>query len=257
MLIIVSLGTPLFAQTTSGIITYEGMRKLDPSQIRVVINGDVVQPGSPDAPPDLPDVVNFSQQLVFDKNAAKEIRENSGPVIRRFEGGPGGAATRETIKVEPPFTENTYIDLGNQKYIRLLEIKKDAQVQTYRTEEIFKKTAGWQEAGKTKKIAGYTCKKATCPWKGETYTIWYTTDLPFTYSPINGLAPEKGVVLEIEGSGEAFKATKVENKSIPERELSFSSDAQVLPADQYEDVRNKAMADFRQKMFSGGLPGGN
>lgn len=253
LLMVVSLVQLSFAQTNSGIISYEGMRKLDPSQIKVVVNGDVVQAGSPDAPADLPDVITFSQKLVFTSNMAKEVRDNPGPVIRRFVGTPDNAGAGEPIKVEPPFIENTTLDLANKKIVRTLEIKKNGQAQCYQTEELYKKAEGWQEANKTKKIAGYTCKKATAAWKGETYTIWYTTDLNFTYSPISNLVPEKGVVLEIEGSSESFRATKIEAKGISENEIKLTSDAQVVSAAQFEDLRNKAQADFRQKMMSGEL----
>lgn len=255
LLLIFSSGLKGFAQLNAGIISYEGMRKLDPSQIRVVVNGDVVQAGSPDAPADLPDVISFSQKLVFANNAAKEVRDNPGPVVRRFVGTPGNAGPGEPVNIEPPFIENTMVDLAGKKYIRTLEIKKNGKAQIYQTDEAFKKPEGWKEAGKTKKIAGYTCKKATTNYKGETYTVWYTTDLDFTYSPINGLAPEKGVVLEIEGSGESFKATKVESKAIAETDVKHTTQAQVVSNAQYEDLRNKAQADFRQRMFSGEMNG--
>jgi hypothetical protein len=253
LLVAVSLMQTSFAQTNSGIITYEGMRKLDPSQIKVVINGDVLQAGSPDAPADLPDVITFSQKLVFTSTMAKEVRDNPGPVVRRFVGTPDNAGAGEPIKVEPPFIENTTLDLANKKFVRTLEIKKNGQAQRYQTEEPYKKAKGWREASKTKKIAGYTCKKATATHKGETYTIWYTTDLNFTYSPINGLLPDKGVVLEIEGSSESFRATKVEAKAVPENEIKLPSGAQAVSAAQFEDLRSKAQADFRQKMMSGEL----
>ncbi len=253
LVVAMSLLQTSFAQTSSGIITYEGMRKLDPSQIRVVVNGDVVQAGSPDAPADLPDVITFSQKLVFTSRLAKEVRDNPGPVIRRFVGTPDNAGAGEPIKVEPPFIEHTTLDLANKKFVRTLEIKKNGEAQRYQTEEPYKKAEGWQEAGKTKKIAGYTCKKATAALKGETYTIWYTTDLNFTYSPINGLVPDKGVVLEVEGSGESFRATKVEAKAVQENEIMLTKDAHVVNSAQFEDLRSKAQADFRQKMMSGEL----
>jgi hypothetical protein len=253
LLLCVSFGLSSFAQTSSGIITYEGMRKLDPSLIRVVINGDVVEAGSPDAPADLPDVISFSQQLVFANNSAKEVKDNPGPVVRRFMGTPGDAGPGEALKIDPPFIENTFLDLAGKKYVRTLEIKKNGKAENYQTDEPYKKAEGWKDAGKTKKIAGYSCKKATATWKGETYSIWYTTDLNFTYSPINGLVPDKGVVLEIEGSSQSFKATKIENKAVSESQFTPSADVQVVSNTQYEDLRSKAQADFRQKMMSGEL----
>ncbi len=241
---------PAAAQTiTSGIISYEAMRKIDPSQMRIMINGEEVKPGSPDAPTDIPDVGTFSLKLVFSGNFGKEEQDEAAPVMRRVEGEPGSGHS-QTTKLEPPFIEKKYLDLASKKYMEVLEIKKEAETKTYRSEEPFQKATDWKETGQTRKIAGYNCRKATSPWKGETYTIWYTTDLPFTYSPIKGLTPEKGVVLQLEGSGESFKATKVESKAIADSEVKPATQAETVTPEQLTEIRGKAMATFRQKMFS-------
>ncbi|HEX8528734.1 MAG TPA: hypothetical protein VF646_01880, partial [Cytophagales bacterium] len=181
----------------SGVITYEGMQKLDPSQFKIIRNGDVVQAGSADAP-ELPDAMTFALKLTFAGQFAREDTENNGPVIRRFEGSPGGPGgpPRGTVQLPPPFREKKYLDLAARKCIRVLEVPQDSLTRRYQAESDVPPPAGWQEGGKTRKIAGYTCRKATCPWKGDTYTIWYTTDLSFTYSPIAALTPPQGVVLQ-------------------------------------------------------------
>ncbi len=244
---------PVTAQKlSSGIITYEVMRKLDPSQIKIVRDGDVLQAGSPDAP-DVPDVVTMSQKLLFAGNYAKEERETPSAVIRRLDDN-GSGPVGETKRITPPFTEKTYLDVQAKKYIQVLEITKDGETKRYQAEEPFQKSTGWQDTDKTKKIAGYNCRKATCPWKGETYTIWYTTDLDFTYSPINGLMPEKGVVLLLEGSKESFRATRIEAKNVQENELKPQAGTEFLSADELKNQREKAMANFRQQMFYDPLP---
>jgi hypothetical protein len=243
---------PAAAQTlTSGSISYEAMRRVDPSKMKMIINGEEVKPGSHEAPPDMPDVRTFSLQLVFSGNYAKEENDGAAPVMHRVEAGPGsGGGNSQTIKLEPPFIEKKYLDLASQKYVEVVEIKKDGETKAYRSEEPFKKASEWKETGQTRKIAGYNCRKATSPWKGETYTIWYTTDLPFTYSPIKGLTPEKGVVLQLEGSEESFKAMKVESKAVAESEVIPSAQAEIVTAEQLTEIREKAMATFHQKMFS-------
>lgn len=250
--LLASIVTLSFAQApTSGIISYEGARKIDPSQMKIVINGEEVAPGTADVP-DIPQVFNFSQQLFFAGKFAKEERENPGPVIRRFDGVLGGGGPEQVMKLNAPFQEKRYLDLQSQKLIRTLQVKKDAETKTYQAEESLTKASGWQDSDKTRKIAGFTCRKATCPWKGETYTIWYTTDLGFTYSPIRELTPSKGVVLMVEGSTESFKATKVEGKPVNENELQPASGAQVVSVEEINDLREKAMADLRQQGFPGG-----
>jgi hypothetical protein len=239
------------AQTlSSGSISYEAMRRIDPSQMKIVINGQEVKPGSPEAPPDLPEVRTFSLKLVFSGNYAKEEHDEAAPIIRRLEAEPGSGVSARTTRLEPPFTERKYVDLSAQKYLEVLEIKKDGTTKAYWAEEPFRKASGWKETGQTRKIAGYACRKATCTWKDETYTIWYTTDLPFTYSPIKDLTPEKGVVLQLEGNEESFKATRVAAKAIPESEVKPPVQAEAVSRAQLTEIREKAMATFRQQLFS-------
>ena len=53
----------------------------------------------------------------------------------------------------------------------------------------------WKFEKETKKIGNYTCHKATAPFRGRDYTVWYTPEIPIPYGPwkLNGLP---GLVLE-------------------------------------------------------------
>ncbi|WP_128543961.1 GLPGLI family protein [Larkinella soli] len=237
------------AQTTSrtvksGTIQYEVSRRIDPSQMRIVINGAEVKPGSADFPADIPDTRTFSQKLTFAGNYAREEHDEAVGMIRRIDGnGPGQA-----VRIEPPVREWTYFDLANRKLIQVLQVKKDSvQTESFRAESPFNQVAGWKDIDKTKKIAGLSCRKATVPFKNETYTVWYTTELPFTYSPVNGLMPEKGVVLEIEGSQEAYKAVKIDTSPVAEADLKPGIQAKTITPDELQEQRRKAMAGFRQR----------
>ena len=250
------------AQTpTSGKITYEGMRRIDPSQMRMVINGQEVRPGSagaPDAPEGMPDVMSFTQKLVFSGTMAKEERDRpQGMMMRRTmgDGGSGnaGGPARET-RMSPPFEQQTYLDLANRTRIDVMTVKRDSVSQTYRAEKPMPTATDWQSSDKTKKIAGYTCHKATATRRKETYTIWYTTDLPFTYSPVADLTPPTGVVLQIESDGESYKATGVSSEAVAASTLQPPADAKAITSDEMEQMRRKVMADFRQKMMSS-MPG--
>lgn len=269
------------AQTlpASGKITYEGMRRIDRSQMRMVINGQEVRPGSsgaPDAPEGMPDVISFAQKLVFAGTMAKEERDRpqNRMVTRTIGGepgsGPDGGRPRER-RMMPPFEQTTYFDLANQQCIDVMTIKKDSVSTTYRTERPMPKADAWEESNKTKKIAGYTCKKATAtvrisrrmggptpdgpptatpaPGEPETFTVWYTTELPFTYSPVAALTPERGVVLQIESDNQSYKATGISTEAVPASAVQPPADAKAVSAEEMNDLRRKAMADFRQKMM--------
>ena len=261
------LATTLYGQTpVSGKISYEGMRRIDPSQMRMVINGQEVRPGSPgapDAPEGMPDVMSFTQKLVFAGTMAKEERDRpQGMMVRRtVDGGtgPGGGDGRpREQRMAPPFEQQTFLDLANRQRIDVLTVKKDSASQTYRSEKPMPTATDWQTSDKTRKIAGYTCHKATATRRKETYTIWYTTDLPFTYSPVADLTPPAGVVLQIESDSESFKATGVSMEAVAENTVQPPKDAKSISADEMEQMRRKGMADFRQKMMqNGGFPGRN
>lgn len=267
---------PALAQTspTAGIITYEGMRQIDRSQMRMVINGQEVRPGSPGAPegPEgMPEVMSFTQKLIFSGTMAKEERDrNQNMMIRRTVGGDGAGERngppRETRQT-PPVEQTTFLDLANRQRIDVMTIRKDSVSTTYRTERPMPKAENWQPSDKTKKIAGYLCHKATAtaslgrqrnraggsneaPAKAETYTVWYTTELPFTYSPVAALTPEKGVVLQIESDNESFKATAISTEAVTGSTVQPPADAKAISSDEMEQLRRKAMADFRQKMMS-------
>ncbi|NEU66346.1 GLPGLI family protein [Spirosoma agri] len=252
------------APPTAGKITYEGMRRIDPSQMRMVVNGQEVRPGSagaPDAPEGMPDVLSFTQKLVFAGTMAKEERDRPQNMMRRSRDGDGAGSSGNAggppraMRMGAPFEQQTYLDLANKTRIDVMTVKRDSTSQTtYRSEKPMPTASDWQTSEKTKKIAGYTCHKATATRRKETYTVWYTTDLPFTYSPVADLTPPTGVVLQIESDSESFKATAVSSEAVAATAVQPPTDAKVITADEMEQIRRKTMADFRQKMMSS-MPG--
>ncbi|TLM90994.1 GLPGLI family protein [Hymenobacter jeollabukensis] len=238
----------------AGRISYEATRRIDPSQLRVVINGQELRPGSPDFPADIPDVRTFAQTLSFAGDYAKETQEGGGMMIRTTvdgpggPGGPGGGRAPQTTNLGRPFEETTYLNLKDRTAATVLAVKKDDKTTEYRADAPIAKTEGWQLTEQTRKIAGYTCRKATVPFRKETYTVWVTTELPFTYSPIRELTPDKGVVLAVEGANEQFRASKVDLKAaVAEAEVRPGAQAQKVSPEELKDLRDKARADFRQR----------
>ena len=246
------------AQAPSGHISYEVMQRVDLSQVRMVINGQEVRPGAPlpngGTVPDVPETRSYGQEFIFSGNYAREKRDDAGGMnfIRRTEGPEGSSETRPAAprNLGRPFEQQRYLDLANGQSVEVMTIKKDSVTSVYRADSPIQRAAGWQEVDKTKKLAGYTCHKATCPFKGETLTVWYTTDLPMTYSPMAALTPPKGVVLQIEGENASYKATKVDLKPVAESEVKPPANAVVVTKEQMDELRRKAMADFRQKMMA-------
>ncbi len=262
----------------SGKISYEVTQRTDPSQAQIIINGQQVKPGStlPDGSrlPELPDVITFGQTLTFANGLAHEQRDRrngGGMMITRIEGGPGGGdrpggdrpggerlggngqggGQNRSRNFRRPIENETFVDGLNRQLAQITTIHKDSL-----TTEVYRLNApmpaqpdGWKDSDKTKKIAGFSCQKATCSIKDVTYTIWYTTELPFTYSPKLDLTPTKGVVLQIESDESSYKATKFEAQPIANADVSPTPTAKVVTADELDAIRKKAMADFRQRML--------
>ncbi|GAB4040784.1 hypothetical protein [Spirosoma gilvum] len=249
LLVVLFVTGVLRAQSPSGTswagqISYEGVRKVDPSQMRIVINGEQVKPGDPNFPTDIPDTRMFGLKTQIASHYAKEVRDEQNAVIRVRDGG----GPPQTRNIPRPFTEQVFVDLSGMKKVTLLSVGKDADAKSYQAEAPIQRVSGWQLTDQTKKIAGYTCRKVTIPYKKETYTVWITNELPFTYSPIHELTPDSGVVLLIEGSKEQFKATKVDTSALDAAAVTPTTNAQTVTPEQLTDLRQKAIADFQQQL---------
>lgn len=140
---------------------------------------------------------------------------------------------------------NSYVDLANKKYIQLFTKPSDS-TKTYFAEEDYSAPKDVKLSDKTKKIAGYTCKKASVTLGDELYTVWYTQELPFSYSPINGLLPEeKGVVLAAEGSTRSFTAKKVNLKPVEQSKTALPANAEKVSEEELHKIRREEMQKFR------------
>lgn len=229
---------PLIAQTVpatwSGQITYEGVHKIDPASLKFLDdNGELMKPGDPDWPKDIPDN-RMSEQKVLINGAYAKVTGNNYQVM-------------PVVSGRRPFTEQFFVDLKALKKVTILTVGNDADAKTYQAEVPLQRVSGWQITDQTRKIAGYTCRKATVPYKKETYTVWITTELPITYSPIPELTPDIGTVLLVEGSKEQFKVRKVAKTALNASMLKPSVQAQTVTLDQLTEIRQKAIADFTQK----------
>ncbi|WPQ64188.1 GLPGLI family protein [Chitinophaga sancti] len=140
-----------------------------------------------------------------------------------------------------------FVDLQSHKYLQTFT-KPDDSTKTYFAEEDFRPAKDVKPGDKTKKIAGYNCKKATVTVRDETYTVWYTTDLPFSYSPVNGLLPEpNGVVLAAESDNRSFTAKKVDFKPIPPEKVSLPGNAEKVSEEEMHKMRQEARDKFRDR----------
>ncbi|RPD38429.1 GLPGLI family protein [Chitinophaga barathri] len=260
----------------SGVIEYEVTMRMEAGQMRVVTYSAAGgrSEGAPEGMPDLPNLITSKQTLTFSGGKGKLETEGGGGPRMMMMGGPAGTVSDRSNTVvassgavpvgaagrggrpftanalRPPVSNTTYIDLENRKYLDVSEERKDSVVENiWYSEENYKETPDFKTSGKTKKIAGYSCKRATVNQGDEQFVLWYTTEIPVSFSPVNGVLPEKGVVLSIESSKRSYIAKKIELKPIAETEVSLPATAQKLTAAELKEKRRSIMEKWHNEQF--------
>lgn len=187
---------------------------------------------------DAPDV--FTMQRTFTFNAA------GGKLSSPSFGGQEARGRRGNFNRRG--SNDEYVDFANKKYIRAF--KREGNDTTFYISQDMRTATNFQTSDKTKKIAGYTCHKATAQLRNATYTIWYTTDIPENFSPVDGLIPpDGGFVLALESDRMEYKATKVQLQSVSDNDVQIQGPSVQLTQDQIRDMR--------RQMFERRRNGGN
>lgn len=235
-------------QDTSGVIEYEVTSRAEGNTVMFISGGP--GGGNRSAPPPLPDVVTLSQQFVFTPAMGRLKTEAPKMHISHAEAGetaaPAGANGNTRRVMRRPIERSLYVDIANRKYIQVMQTTGD-DPKTYYTEEDYRPAADAKLSGKTRKIAGYTCTRATVKIKDETFAVWYTTDIPISFSPVNGLLPDKGVVLSAESSKRSFVAKKVELKAVAANEVTLPQQAEKVTSAEMEEIRKKILEELHAR----------
>ncbi|SFD33725.1 GLPGLI family protein [Chitinophaga sp. CF118] len=198
-------------------------------------------------------IITFSQHFYFTAGKGKLATERPDFGGRNGQAPPQGPPPGDAGNGRPPRMRGgfgggpAYVDLTTKKYIQVFT-KPDDSTKTFFAEEDFAAPKDVKLTDKTKKVAGYTCKKATVTLRDETYTVWYTQELPFSYSPINGLLPEgNGVVLSAESDRRSFSAKKVDLKPVAATDIALPANAEKVSEEQLREMRRDAMQKFRER----------
>jgi GLPGLI family protein len=209
----------------AGVIDYEVSAKMGPRGGNA--DGDAEE-----------QVITFNQHFLFTSGKGKLNTDRPDFGGRPPQGPPPGGMRGGGMR--GGFGRgDAYADLTGKKYLQTFT-QPDDTTKTYYVEEDYAAPKDVKLADKTKKIAGYNCKKATVTLRDETYTVWYTQDLPFSYSPINGLLPEaSGVVLAAESDRRSFTAKKVDLKPVAATDVSLPANAEKVTQDQRREMMQK------------------
>jgi hypothetical protein len=256
----VSAQQPIKTDTTASdsikgiVIQYDITRRVDGQNIKIVIiGGSGDQGGGPEAPP----TITIGQSASLSELGAM-MGEPQMPMPKL---PPGVDEEQEGVQIERmiirPTEEQSFMDMKKRQFVRVMSSKFDPEHKTYYSTEALTTPKDWKESKKTKKIAGITCKKATCTIDNLEYTVWFTTELPGTFSPKAHIFPTAGVVLGIESDEESYEATAVTRDVMVVKPATVPANAELMTPDAMMAKRR----EFAQKAAPpGGMmrrPGGN
>lgn len=250
------------AQTTApaaGRLRYEFTQRVDQKQVKITMldpNGQEIKTDGPGSTIELPNSLSAEKSLLYSGAYAREEQAHGFQMA----GGnisvtPDKTAHSPTRSIAAPLAEAQYFDLAARTVTTVTTITSTNTEYVSPAVPIPTPPAGWQDLPQTKRIAGYLCHKVTVPFKKETYTLWVTTELPFTYSPVRELTPAQGVVLALSSDQEAYTATKLTAEPVAEAAVRPSPEARPVTVAELQELRAKAQADQRQRImeqYSGG-----
>lgn len=226
--------TAFAQQNNAGIVNYEVTIQRNSNGM----GGQNMNNNNNDGSGDAPDVFTMQRTFTFNANGGKL----SSPAF----GGQQAQGQRGNFRRGG--SNDEYVDFANKKYIRAF--KREGNDTTFYITQDMRNATNFQTSDKTKKIAGYTCHKATAQLRNATFTIWYTTDIPENFSPVDGLIPpDGGFVLALESDRMEYKATKVQLQNVSDNEVQIQGPSVQLSQDQIREMR--------RQMFERRRNGGN
>lgn len=157
-------------------------------------------------------VATFGQanyKITYVKSSNGKVIENQDPIII-FSNAMQTALSSQSIidnKAVYPF-EFSSINRNTNAVIQTAKLNKNKSIATIDSTSIGKQT--FEFLSESKKILGYSCKKAKTIINSNTIELWYTTELPIKGAP-SILGQNLGLVLETNRNGNfVVTATKVE-----------------------------------------------
>lgn len=93
----------------------------------------------------------------------------------------------------------------------------------------------WEIKKETKDIQGYKCQLARGYWRGRTYDVWFTTDIPYPVGPwkLNGLP---GAILEAADATGTIRFECTQIASIPEIQIELPQGAIITSYKEFEKM---------------------
>ncbi|MGI4742224.1 MAG: hypothetical protein ACRYG7_44265 [Janthinobacterium lividum] len=238
---------------TAGRLRYELTQRVNQNTVKITMldpNGQEIKTDGPGSTIELPTSLSAEKSLLYRGAYAKEEPAHGFQMA----GGnisvtPDKTAHSPARNLAAPLAEAQYFDLAARTTRTVMTVTATNTEYVTPAVPIPTPSAGWQDLPQTKQIAGYRCHKVTVPFKKETYTLWVTTELPFSYSPVRELTPAQGVVLALSSDQEEYTATKLTPEPVAEAAVRPSPQAQPVTEAELKELRAKVQADQRQHLL--------
>lgn len=254
-----------FAQnsTFKGVLEYE---------VTVRINRDNLSAEASNNP-NIPDAFNFDQKLYVNGNEAKQEVIINFPARR----GNNPQQPRNNTSFRR-FLPEVFLNFAEKKVYVVNNIPRDTvNIDKYVVEKSYTSTPDLKfDNKKTKKIAGYQCKKAVLKTQDDEFVIWYTTELGFTYSPLAlgsgamermwgmgrrgnnsqgtqfpSIVIDNAVIVSIEGSEIGYDLKKVSTENVEADFVRVPNDAQKVSDDELAEIIKSRRSNYRFQMGGG------
>ncbi|EZH74214.1 hypothetical protein ATO12_15215 [Aquimarina atlantica] len=150
-----------------------------------------------------PNGISFTStwKLYFDSNTSMYIKSKETKAINTPKEEVRGATTiRTEIKVlKSKKTPFYFSDLDKKELV----FRETVSQELYTIKDSIE-TIPWKLHDEFKKVGMYQCQKATTPFRGREYTVWFTTEVPISYGPwkLRGLP---GLIMEATDQTNKFK----------------------------------------------------
>lgn len=172
-------------------------------------------------------------KITYLKSSNNKVIENQEPVLV-YANLNESVITNQRIldnKADFPYEISYFNTKNKNQFYTIAQLNKTNRIITIDSVSLNKQN--FELLNETKKIVGYTCKKAKTIINSNTIEIWYTNDLKINASPIS-LGKNLGLVLEINRNGNyLIAATKIEKvKSVPETKI----DSKTIDLLSYRDL---------------------
>lgn len=157
-------------------------------------------------------------KITYSKTSNGNIIDNQNAILV-FSNEKQSLITSESIQNKKSNFPYEQTIIAGSSYFQLAQLNATYSISTKDSISIDKQT--FEETNETKKILGYTCKKAKTIINSNTIEIWYTNDLKIKGAP-SVLGQKLGLVLETNRNGNyVITATKIEKvKRFPEINIS-------------------------------------